>query len=84
MPHVTSSYPSSIHPYPSLYLSAPPLLVPLFQGASMDNIMFTIVGQITQRIVAKYPMLTMRMMIRGVVSLGRGDYDPFPLCRALV
>ena len=44
-------------------------------GASMDDVVYTIVGEIIQRIVAKYPMLTMRYVIRGAMSLGRGIRD---------
>ena len=48
-------------------------LLSITDAASMNDLLFHIVGQIIQRIVAKYPMLTMRLMIRGVLNLGRGD-----------
>jgi len=57
-------------------------LLPI-SGISMNDLMFHIVGHIVQRIVAKYPMLTMRMMIRGVMSLGRGSNSP-PVSRLII
>ena len=48
-------------------------LLSITDAASMNDLLFHIVGQIIQRIVAKYPMLTMRLMIRGVLNLGQGD-----------
>ena len=63
--------------------SAPPIILTGIElvdlsaatGASMDDLLFNVVGQVIQRIVAKHPVVTMGCMIRGAMSLGRGIRD---------